>query len=223
MYGVVDFALDNNSSLFEWYPELISAHQRLKDGQAWLDKYAQVQEANTTGLTNQKKVLKAALIIAILKFSAALRAYGTSTKNDDLKVKAHYAESNLKKTPDPILWDIGRLMFGLADPIKNELTKYFVGEKEIAEMESLLVKFKKDYPRKRVSTAVSKVSTWNIRAGIKTLDKLLKEEIDDLMAPFQFSQPDFYNTYKNARIIVDYSGRGKGKPDKPEGPTDGEK
>jgi len=87
MYGVVDFALDNNSSLFEWYPELISAHQRLKDGQAWLDKYAQVQEVNTTGLTNHKKVLKAALIIAILKFSAALRAYGTSTKNDDLKVE----------------------------------------------------------------------------------------------------------------------------------------
>jgi len=223
MYGVVDLALGNNSSLFEWYPELTSAHQRLKEEQAWLDQYAQVQEANTTGLTTQKKLLKAALIIAILRFSAALRAYGTSTKNDDLKVKAHYAESNLKKTPDPILWDIGRLLFSLADTIKTELTKYFVGEKEIVEMENLLVKFKKAYPQKRVATAESKVSTSNISARIKSIDKLLKEIIDELMLPFQFSQPDFYNTYKNARIIVNYSGRGKGKPDKPEDPAEGEK
>jgi hypothetical protein len=41
------------------------------------------------------------------------------------------------------------------------------------------------------------------------LDQLLKEEVDVLMLPFQFTQPDFYNAYKNARIIVDYTGRGK--------------
>jgi len=223
MYGVVDLTLGNNSSLFEWYSELISAHQQLKDDLAWLDQYLQEQVVNTTGLTAHKKLLKAALILSILRFSAALRAYATSTHNNELKVSAYYAESNLKKTPDPILWDIGRLLFGLAIPIKTELQKYFVGENEIAEMENLLVQFKKAYPQKRVATAESKVSTSNISARIKSIDKLLKEVIDDLMAPFQFSQPDFYNTYINARIIVNYSGRGKGKPDQPDDPEEGEK
>ena len=34
-----------------------------------------------------------------------------------------------------------------------------------------------------------------------------------LVAPFQFSQPDFYSQYKNARQIVDYTGRGQQKPE----------
>ena len=36
--------------------------------------------------------------------------------------------------------------------------------------------------------------------------------MDALVEPFQFSQPDFFNAYKNARNIVDYSGRGKAVP-----------
>jgi len=46
----------------------------------------------------------------------------------------------------------------------------------------------------------------------KIQDKLLKDELDALVDPFQFSQPDFFNSYKNARNIVDYSGRGKAAP-----------
>jgi hypothetical protein len=41
------------------------------------------------------------------------------------------------------------------------------------------------------------------------IDDLLKNEPDVLLMPFQFTQPDFYKAYKNARSIIDYSGRGK--------------
>ncbi|MCL6101073.1 MAG: hypothetical protein M1292_01070 [Bacteroidetes bacterium] len=58
----------------------------------------------------------------------------------------------------------------------------------------------------------SKVSTENIDGVFKAQDKLLKERIDALVEPFQFSQPDFFNAYRNARIIVDYVGRGKAVP-----------
>jgi hypothetical protein len=37
---------------------------------------------------------------------------------------------------------------------------------------------------------------------------MLREEMDVLMLLFEETQPDFYKAYKNARIIVDYSGRG---------------
>ena len=36
--------------------------------------------------------------------------------------------------------------------------------------------------------------------------------MDALIQPYQFSHPDFFNAYKNARNIVDYSGRGKAAP-----------
>jgi len=223
MFETVDSVLDKNSSLFESISELVSAHRRFKEGKILILQYRQVQEAETSGLTTSKEIVKADFINSILKFSAALRAYATSTKNEDLKAKAHYVSSELKKVADPILFDIGTLLFGLADPIKTELTKYSVGEEEIAELEALLPAFKLAYPQQRVATTESKMSTGNIDKVFKSTMKLLKEVIDELMLPFQFSQPDFYNTYKNARLIVNYSGRGKGKPDKPDGPAEGEK
>ena len=223
MFETVDSVLDKNSSLFESMPELVSAHRMLKEGKTLILQYRQVQEAETSGLTTTKENVKTDFINSILKFSAALRAYATSTKNEDLKAKAHYVSSELKKVPDPILFDIGTLLFKLADPIKTELTKYSIGEDEIAEMKTLLPAFKVAYPQQRVATTESKMSTDNIDKVYKSTMKLLKDVIDELMLPFQFSQPDFYNTYKNARLIVNYSGRGKGKPDNPDDPTEGEK
>lgn len=223
MYGTVDLLFDNHASLIELYPELVAAHQQLKVGRVLISENSQVQEADTSGLTTNRNLVKDDLIQGILKFSAALRAYATAIKNEELKAKAHYVSSELKKTPDPILFDIGTLLFRLANPIKTELTKYSIGEDQIQEMEKLLPVFKLAYPQQRMATTESKVSTGNIGKVYKSIDKLLKDIIDELMLPFQFSQPDFYNTYKNARIIVNYSGRGKAKPNKPDAPKEGEK
>ncbi|MDO9612948.1 MAG: hypothetical protein Q7J86_00290 [Bacteroidota bacterium] len=40
---------------------------------------------------------------------------------------------------------------------------------------------------------------------------MLNEKIDVLMLLFEETHPDFYRAYKNARIIVDYNGRGPAK------------
>jgi hypothetical protein len=223
MYGAVCLVFDNHAGLIQPFPELVSALQRLKDGQSLILEYRLVQEADNSGLTTNRDIVKADFIESILKFSAALRAYATSTKNEDLKAKAHYVSSDLKKSPDPILFDIGTLLYGLANPVKTKLAKYSVGDEEFGVMEKLLAIFKLAYPQQRVATAESKVSTLNIGKVFKSMDNLLKDEIDEMMLPFQFTQTDFYNIYKNARKIVNYSGRGKGKPGKPEDPTEGEK
>ena len=49
----------------------------------------------------------------------------------------------------------------------------------------------------------------NIREVFNAQDLLLREQIDVLMQPFRFTQSDFYNAYRNARLIVDYAGRSK--------------
>ena len=104
------------------------------------------------------------------------------------------------------MYDIGILVVKLATPILPELSKYFVSDEKVAELNTLLAGFKSSIPQKRVATSVAKVSTVNIGQTIVSLSNLLKEEIDVLMQLFEESQPDFYKAYKNARIIVDYSG-----------------
>jgi hypothetical protein len=211
MLGAVDLVLSNYSVLFASMGDLVTAHQRLRDGIESVSAFRQVQEADNSGLTQVKVDLRARLFNRIMQFSAALMAHATSVKDTNLKTKANYSKTLLVRSSDPVLYDIGILLQGLANPLRNELIVYFVGDAEFADLENLLNDFKVAIPQKRVALNVSKVSTGNINSQFNVLDQLLKEEVDILMLPFQFTQPDFYNAYKNARIIVDYSGRGKTK------------
>ena len=164
------------------------------------------------GGSDSKSEARSALNWLILQFSSALMAYATEVDDLELKVKAKYVPSERDVIADSNVYDIGSLLYNLAVPVKAELEKYFVDDAKFKEMESLLVGFKSAIPKGRVAKSVSKTSTGNIGQIFKMLDRLLKEKIDSLMNPFQFTKPDFYNAYKNARKVVGYTGRTKTNP-----------
>ena len=206
MLGAIDKLFDDNSALIAENDALVTAHQKLKTGIGIIDDNRQVQEADNSGLTKGKRRLKADLIKSILKITGGLQAYSTAKKDLDLKTKSSYTTSDLRNSPDPTLSDIGKLMRKLADPFKTELTKYSVADADFEQIDRLLVAFKSAIPKKRVASSFSKVSTSNIGDEIEAMITLLKDEIDSLMLPYQFTQPDFYKAYKNARLIVGYTG-----------------
>ena len=211
MFGSVVTVLDENSALVSSLNDLAKAKERFNTGLVTINQNRQVQEAKTAGLTKDKTELRNDLIPVILQVSSALKAYAVTVSNNELMVKCDYAESDLIRSSDPILADIGNLILGLATPLKEELSKFFVSETELNKLDRLLTAFKSAIPKRRVASSTSKVSTVNIREVFNAQDLLLKEQIDVLMQPFRFTQPDFYNAYRNARLIVDYAGRGAAK------------
>lgn len=126
-----------------------------------------------------------------------------------MKTKANYSKSDLLQSPDPVLHDIGILLVNLTTPLQPELSKYFVTMEKLAELNTLLADFSAAIPQKRVANSMSKVSTLNISGIFNTTTQMLKEELDVLMLLFEESEADFYKAYKNARMIVDYNGRGR--------------
>jgi hypothetical protein len=51
-------------------------------------------------------------------------------------------------------------------------------------------------------------------------DRLLKKRLDKMMVRYQTTDPDFYKSYLNARIIVDYGIRHEKKEEGEEGETE---
>ena len=209
MYETVNSVFATNSGLVGTLNPLAAAHEKFKAGQAAINLNRQVQEVKNTGLTRDKAGLRENVVRMIILFSAGLKAYAAIVNDLDLRTKASYSVTKLNTVADSVLYDIGILINGLAISRKDEMTKYFVGEAELTEMDRLLTEFKLAIPKRRLATSVSKVSTGNISDIFVAQDKLLKEQIDVLMLLFRSTQPDFYNAYKNARSIVDYTGRGK--------------
>ena len=213
MYFACDLVLDNHLTFIASLPELQATHQLLKNKLVLIEQYRQVQEVDSKGLTINKTKLRIELTQLIMQFSGVLKAYATIQKDDVLITKANYSLSKLQKSSDPILYDIGLLLFSLATPLKTELERFFLSQTEFDAMESLLNSFKTAIPGKRIATGTSKVSTAHIQETFKAIDKLLKEEMDIFMILFQFSEIDFYNEYKSARIIIDYTGRSASAPE----------
>lgn len=218
MYLATSQVLETNQASYAGIEELVAAAVRLKSYLTLIEENRQVQELNQTGFTNNKLLLKEQLTTTLLKVIAALAAHATATKDTVMLSRVNYRPSALQK-PDPVLADIARLIHSEAVKVEALLVKYFVTVADLAELERLTQQFKEAIPQKRVATNISKVSTKNIAGVFAETDKLLKSEIDLLMMPFQFTQPDFYNAYKNARIIVNYSGRGK-TPEQPVPPAE---
>ncbi|MGD9931963.1 MAG: hypothetical protein AB7U05_18230 [Mangrovibacterium sp.] len=208
MYQAVNKVLERNLALYAGINELVAAQGQLTNHLDLIGNYRQVQELNHSGLTNNKAMLKEQLINSVSKVVSGLLAFATATKDKVLLKRVNYKPYMLQK-PDPVLADIARLILHEALPLQSDLEKYFVSGADLTQLETLIAQFVESIPQKRVALNFSKVSTRNIADVFMATDKLLKTEIDILMMPFQFTQPDFYNTYKNARLIVSYTGRRK--------------
>ena len=209
MFESVKLVLTNHAQIFNQLPDLVAGQQRLNDGIQQIAQYRQVQETDNSGLTETKIDLRSNLVTKELQLSAAIKSYANVTSNKDLKTKAEYNKSKLFQVSDPVLYDIGILLVNLATPLQAELSKYFVTPEKLAELSGLLEDFHTAIPQRRVANNMSKVSTSKINALFNSISKMLKDEIDVLMLLFEEGEPDFYNAYKNARLIVDYTGRGK--------------
>jgi hypothetical protein len=210
MYLATDKVLDANLEKVAGIDELMAAHLRFKGYLKSIEDNRQVQVVNQTGLTESKITLRDDLTQLLLKSIAGLTAHATTVKDAQLRKKVQYVPSALARMADPVFADVARLIRTEALNNAPSLTKFFVTAEDLDLMGQLTEQFMVAIPQKRVATNISKVSTSNIGDVFAAADKLLKQELDLYMLPFQFTLPDFYNAYKNARIIVNYSGRGKG-------------
>lgn len=218
MYHTTDGVLDANQALFAGLEELTATHLKLKGLLEKINDYRQVQEVDQSGLTESKAILRDSLTALTLKCISALKAFGVAAHDEILLKKVSYNKSKLGKQKDPVFADVAHLVLTEAQGRVAELSKFFVTGEDLAEMQRLETEFRASIPRKRMADNVSKVSTQNIANLFDAADQLLKEELDLLMLPFEFTQPDFYRTYKNARMIVNYTGGSRSTIEmKPEG------
>ena len=202
--------------------ELNEAYQQLTDGMGEINLEEEVLALDNTGLTTSKDELRAEFTLSLLKMATGLKAYATTQKDTKFFLKVNFKLSDLNRLPDPILLNTGSMLFKLANPMRDKLARFFLTDADFTGMEKMLVDFAAAFSDKRVATTVSKSSNQNIKEVFSSMDKLLKEVIDILVAPYQYQNPVFFREYTNARIIVGYTGRGKSKPDQ-EPPAEGEK
>lgn len=210
MYSTVTAYLQANSANWTGIPAFVASSATLTNKISELSEMLYHPDSNTSGIVNLKRRKQQEASELCVEIAAALYSYAVRTENDALKAEVRITRSRLLNT-NKLNFLI--LLDGVIDhttEVLNELSDYGVDQVRLdALIASRNVVADLLYlPRQK--QVQSRLFNAMLVERFREIDRILREEIDMLVATFRSSDPEFYLGYTNARLVVDYGTRHQG-------------
>lgn len=203
MYTVVDAILDANSALFASLAALVTAHTTLKAKIAAISSASEQQKTVTLGATPDKNFTREALRTTTVTNAGLLFAYAVSTNDIILQELSRLTYTDLKELKDDELAERAQTIHDNANTHIASLAPFGITAAVLTSYQTLIDSYEVKAPIPRAKTSEQVALTEQVKTLIKETDSLLKNTVDKLMLNFKISEPEFYNTYKAGREIID--------------------
>ena len=174
-----------------------------------------------TGSADDKQAARLAMCKAALILAGAVAAYAHDVANHELLVRVTTTLTALMSGRGQDSYDKCEDILSAATANLTVLTDNAVVQADLDDLQRLLDEFEELLPQPRVAISSAKSTGQAIDASLDRIDGILNNGLDNLMLKFEDTNPDFYNDYTNARIIIDHpGGHGNGgNPTPPAPPT----
>lgn len=194
--------LDKNSSVWNGTAAFADAVTRATEGTAQVRTKTGKQQSPTTGVTDEKAQTRDDLEEKLLLVADAIAAFAAKSGDPDLAAKVDVTKSSLDRLPDSDLVQTAQRVLAAAAANLAALGPYGIkdAQKEALEEAASLFSGKKESPRQAM--VGRKVETLSLPEAIRSVRSIFRNELDKLMTQFKKPNPDFYNGYFTARIIV---------------------
>ncbi len=159
------------------------------------------QEANKSGDTATKKMLRTNLIALAIDVIRKEIAYATNVNNAGLLKLVDYTESKLKRSSDSNLISISQVIRDSANANLAALSVYGVTSVVVAALQTAITSFNATIAKGRVNTTDSGEATTLLTGLFKTLTTNW-EKIDTLVEMVRTTQPVFYDEYQKVRKVI---------------------
>ena len=163
---------------------------------------AEQQKMGKKGVTVIKNQFKESLIVMSADYARKLGVYAKFTNNPTLADDVKFTESKLRQVADTAVKDYAQIVYDRAQPIVASLATYGI----TPATQTVLLKSISDY-----NTSIGKPGVTRVEGGKTTqqLDNLFATadsalaNMDLAVEIVRLTQVDFYNSYKNARKVID--------------------
>lgn len=203
MYRAVEKHCDDNPAIVATVPAFQTAVTQFKLNIAALLASIQQEDLATSGITIDKTEAKRSLCQLAADTAAQAFAFASSTSNNDLKQIMNFSVSELLRSKDD---QLGPRCQNIQDKVNANLAAlapFGITAASLATLQTAINLYETKVPSPRNAAAQKKTIRTNIKNLLKDTDKLLKEQMDKTAVAFRSANPDFYNTYKSNRIILD--------------------
>lgn len=203
MYHAVINYCDDNAAITATVPAFGTAFSAFENKVEAIEETAQLEAQVITGITIDKKVLRTSLTEQASGIAAVVYAYASGISNNTLKEEVNFSKSDLAVLRDDQLTPTVRNIHIKATDNLAALATYGITAPTLDAFDDLIDDYAAAVPTPRNAAAQRKAYATALKNHFKDADSILKDQLDKLAVQFKSTNPDFYNTYKNNRIIID--------------------
>lgn len=211
MAKAVKIILDNNATIVSSIVAFAAASTTLGNNIDAIDGITQLQVKKIKGKAIDKETAGDIAIKAAIELTGPTQAYAKATGNNDLFEEMNYFPSNLKKLRDTVLVSTLTLIRDTVQDNLANLADYGITAAMITALTNAISGYNSLVGTPRAAISDKSSATKALTVEFKKLDATLAQ-LDGLAEAKRNTEPDFYNSYKSARIIVDNIGSGGGDP-----------
>ena len=203
MYRAVETLLDNNTAKTGPVAALAAAITNFKNLIMEIENAEQERINATAGKTVSKTNAESLLISEAITIAAALKALGSVTNDPELVAIGSATKSSLIGTRDTDLSTQTRRIYESANGNAVALADYGITPAMITSLQTRIADFDAALGTREESVSLRVAAGQELENFFKQADDILMNQTDKMMELFRTSDTQFYNEYKNARVIRD--------------------
>lgn len=203
MYRATQTYCDNNMPIVSTVAAFATAFTAFKANVAAIIASAQQEDQVTKGIATDKKVSKKTLAQLGADVAAPIFAYASSINDNTLKEQVNFSVSDLFEAKDELLPVRCQNIHDAGTTHLLALADFGITAPLLASLQTTIIAYKLKVPTPRNAAADKKTIRLNQKNLFAATDLILKEQMDKTLAGFKAANPDFVNTYKANRVIID--------------------
>ncbi|MBI1287007.1 MAG: hypothetical protein GC178_05450 [Flavobacteriales bacterium] len=168
------------------------------------------QSANIKGVAQTKTNLRTNLNELTFNILGIARAWAVAEGNATLAEEFKVTESGLEKIKDDTVAAYCTHRYILVNDNLASMADYGITAATMTTWQDAITDYESAVATPREAVNTRSTHTSNLKTVFDDTMKLLKENIDPVMLNFKTSDPDLYNGYTKARIVIDRKGPGGG-------------
>jgi len=196
-----------HTEVFQTIPNLEEISNALNALLPGIQDASRKQIIHRYGEVAGKKQLKADLILKCADVARKLMAYSALSGNQVLLYEIKTSDTALVRMPEGKLIAFSGILHDRGTLYLDKAVVYGLLPQNLTDLEATRQAFVDAISGPRMSIIACKVATSNLATLFKQVDELLVKA-DLLVAIVRHSNADFFNIYRNSRMIVDRVGRG---------------
>lgn len=203
MYHAVIAYCDANNPIVLTIPAFDTALTSFRAKVSSIETTAQQEAQVISGVATDKNELRNSLCQQAADIAAVVYAFAASGNNNTLKEAVDFSKSDLRELRDDQLAPTCQNIHDAANTNLAALAPYGITAPMLSSFQDLIDDYSDAVPAPRNAAALRKTYAAALKTLFSEADEILKEQMDKTAVQFKTANEEFYNTYKNNRIILD--------------------